>query len=217
MGYDRDQTEAAHHFQIAIALNPDYAPAHHWLGLLNSTRGRPEMAIACLERARKLDPNRSIYAADLALCNYVARRYNRAIECCLKAIETLGEDSEFYSMLALSYHFDGQREKAVRAAERTVELAGHDIFSLCVVAEIEAAYGDRARARALLTEVQARAQRPPMFPVAFSRSCIWPAGTGKRLSKNWSAPGAIGIGGFSGLASGPVGMSCGATRASPDC
>src|SRR5205807_1429952 len=41
---------------------------------------------------------------------------------------------------------------------RTAELAGHDIFSLCVVAEVEAGHGDRARARALLTEVQSRAE-----------------------------------------------------------
>ena len=65
--YDRDAGTASHEFQLAIALNPDYSTAHHWLGLLNSARGRPEMAIASLERARKLDPYSPILSAALSL------------------------------------------------------------------------------------------------------------------------------------------------------
>jgi serine/threonine protein kinase/Tol biopolymer transport system component/tetratricopeptide (TPR) repeat protein len=149
--YDRDYAAAAHEFQLAIALNPDYAPAHHWLGLLNSARGRPEMAVACLERARKLDPNRAIYAADLALCHYNARRFKRAIEICLRAIETLGSHPELYSMLALSYRFDGQLEEAHEVA---CSSAGEDTFSQCVLAQVEAAKGDQMFARTLLKQIR---------------------------------------------------------------
>lgn len=156
--YDRDPGTAAHHFQLAIALNPDYAPAHHWLGLLNSARGRPEMAVASLERARKLDPHRPVYAADLALCHYHARRFKQAAEVCENAIQSLGEDSELFSMLALSYAHDGQIEKAIPAARRAADLTGEDVFSLAVVAEIESLQGFRGRARAVLRQVEDRAQ-----------------------------------------------------------
>jgi eukaryotic-like serine/threonine-protein kinase len=156
--YDRDAGTAAHHFQLAIALNPDYAPAHHWLGLLNSARGRPEMAVACLERARKLDPHRPVYAADLALCHYNARRYTESISICENALQSLGEDSELFSMLALSYAHHGQFEKAAHAARRTADLTGEDIFSLAVTAEIESLQGFRTRARAVLRDVQERAE-----------------------------------------------------------
>ena len=61
---NHDYEMAAHHLQIAIALNPDYAAAHDRLGLINSARGRAEAAGASIERARKLDPDSSMYAAD---------------------------------------------------------------------------------------------------------------------------------------------------------
>ncbi len=156
--YDRDHTAAAHHFQLAIALNPDYAPAHHWLGLLNSARGRPEMAVACLDRARKLDANRAVYAADLALCHYNARRFDRAVECCLSALESLGNSPELYSILARCYLQNGQERKAVDAARRASELVPTDLLTTAILATAEAASGDRNRARALLKDAEDRSQ-----------------------------------------------------------
>jgi serine/threonine protein kinase/Tol biopolymer transport system component/tetratricopeptide (TPR) repeat protein len=154
--YDRDSAAAAHQFQLAIALNPDYAPAHHWLGLLNSTRGRPEMAIACLERARKLDPNRPIYAADLALCQYNARRFDRAIECCQNAIRIQGENSDLYAMLAISHLRNAQPEEALKAARQAIEASNSGVFPQCVLAQIEAAVGNRTSARTLLVQLDER-------------------------------------------------------------
>ena len=156
--HDRDATLAAHHFQLAIALNPDYAPAHHWLGLLNSARGRPEMAIACVERARKLDPNRAILAADLALCYYHSRRYREAIMVAERAVQTVGDDSELFAIMALSFVHDGDLDKALIAARRTADLAGEDIFSLAILAEVEAAQGYRSRSRMVLNQVIEAAQ-----------------------------------------------------------
>lgn len=158
--FDRDQAAAAHQFQLAIALNPDYAPAHHWLGLLNSSRGRPEMAVACLERARKLDPDRAVYSGDLAMCYYNARRFGRAIECALNATERVGDDADVYSMLALSYRYDGQLDQALEAARKAADLAGHDTFSRCVLAVVEAARGDRTRARTMLKDLQQESGAP---------------------------------------------------------
>ena len=164
--FDRDPSAAGHQFQLAIALNPDYAPAHHWLGLLNSTRGRPEMAIACLERARKLDPNRSIYAADLALCYSNARRFDRAIDACKKAIQSLGADPELYSMLALSQLWNGEPEEALKSARHALDLSGGAIYPKCVVAQVEAAQGNRASARALIAVVRQRME------MAYVSGCI---------------------------------------------
>jgi serine/threonine protein kinase/Tol biopolymer transport system component/tetratricopeptide (TPR) repeat protein len=152
--HERDAALAAHHFQLAIALHPDYAPAHHWLGLLNSARRRPDMAIACVERARKLDPNRAILSADLALCYYHARRYEEAAMICERSMQTIGEDSELFATMALSYIHEGDFDKALHAARRAADLTGEDIFSIAVLAEVEAAQGYRSRARTLLKQVQ---------------------------------------------------------------
>ncbi len=156
--YDRDYATAAHHFQLAIALNPDYAPAHHWLGLLNSARGRHEMAIACLTRARKLDPSRAIYPADLAFCYSNSRRFERAIEVCEKAMQSLGEAPELSLTLALNYRFAGDFDKAHATASRCRAIAGDNLFAAGVLACIDAVMGNHANAKAALQDLERRAE-----------------------------------------------------------
>jgi eukaryotic-like serine/threonine-protein kinase len=166
---DRDYEMASHHLQLAIALNPDYALAHDWLGLLNSARSRSPMAIACIERARKLDPSSSLYAADLALCHYLGRRYERALECLslpprAPSVEE-GETETFESpavinaaALPLSLLAMGQTSRALNAARRFAEATGRSALSLGILARAEAAQGDTSRAQAVLDELNARAR-----------------------------------------------------------
>ena len=73
--YRGDYAAAEQHFNLAIIRNPDYASAHHWFGLLNSARNRPELAIANLERARKVDPNSPVIAAALGFVYYNAQEF----------------------------------------------------------------------------------------------------------------------------------------------
>jgi Tol biopolymer transport system component len=108
------------------------------------------MAVACLERARKLDPGRTIYAVDLAMCHNNARQFSRAIECCLGAIQSLGAEPRLFSSLALTYRLDGQLEQAVQAGWRAAELDSEHILSSIPLAVAEAATGDASRARILI-------------------------------------------------------------------
>jgi tetratricopeptide (TPR) repeat protein len=81
-------------FQRAIALNPNYATAHHWYGngpLL--ALGRFDDAIAEGRRAIELDPLSPIINADLGQDLYSARRYDEAIAQLRKTLEI---DPTFY-------------------------------------------------------------------------------------------------------------------------
>src|SRR5262249_48496668 len=66
-------------FQRAIALNPNYATAHHWYGNLLANLGRFDEAIAEAKRSIELDPLSLINNADLGQTLSVARRYDEAI------------------------------------------------------------------------------------------------------------------------------------------
>ena len=48
--------EAANHFQEAVRLNPNYSPAHLWLGLVRIMQGESDSAISHLAAALWLDP-----------------------------------------------------------------------------------------------------------------------------------------------------------------
>ncbi len=54
MLYDWDWPGAEAEFRNALALNANYATAHHWYGLYLAARGRFDDAIAEVERAQRL-------------------------------------------------------------------------------------------------------------------------------------------------------------------
>ena len=74
-----DWQTAEKELRRAIALNPNYATAHHWYAEHLMWRGRFEEAIAESERARQLDPLSLIIAADHGAILYYARQYDAAI------------------------------------------------------------------------------------------------------------------------------------------
>lgn len=77
--YDWDWQTADREFRRAIALNPNYATAHHWYAEHLMWRGRFDDALRESERARQLDPLSLIIAADNGAILYFARRYDEAI------------------------------------------------------------------------------------------------------------------------------------------
>lgn len=54
--YDRDFVEAERNLRRAIALNPEYATAHHWYAEACAVMGRPAEALVESRRARELEP-----------------------------------------------------------------------------------------------------------------------------------------------------------------
>jgi Tol biopolymer transport system component/tetratricopeptide (TPR) repeat protein len=156
--YDRDYGQAAHHLQLAITVNPDYATAHQWFGMLNSARGRKEIAVASLERARKLDPRSPALAASLARAYINAGRPERAIEDLRDPARLPDEHSVADELLAWAFLAARRVDEAVRSARRAVELA-RTPFTMCALANAEAAAGHRESAEALLREVEALAER----------------------------------------------------------
>lgn len=156
--YDREYRSAAHHFQMAIALNPDYPAAHHWFGLFHLTRGRPLIAVASIESARKFDPHSQILAISLGSCLYHARQYDRAIEELQNTLRVHGDDSRALELLGWCYLAKGMLPECLGAARRAVEISHRSSFTLCVLAHAEAAAGNLAAAADLVEELTSRAR-----------------------------------------------------------
>jgi TolB-like protein/DNA-binding winged helix-turn-helix (wHTH) protein/Tfp pilus assembly protein PilF len=78
--YDWDWKTAEQQYLRAIALDPNYATAHHWYAELLAIRGRFNEAFPEIERARRLDPVSLIVAADYAVFLHYSRQYDRAIQ-----------------------------------------------------------------------------------------------------------------------------------------
>ena len=119
--YGRDWATAEREFKRAIELNPGYATAHYFYGLLFLTpMGRHQEAIAEMKKALDLDPFSLIINTNLALVFYYARDYDRAIE---QARKTLEIDPSFrtppHLRLRDTYDQKGMYEEAIAEAQKT--------------------------------------------------------------------------------------------------
>lgn len=91
--YDYDWEGARREFARAIALNPNYALAHHWYAnLYLDPQKHYTEAIAEMRVAQTLDPNNSILLCDLGQAYYFAGQYDKALEI-YQRVETM--DAEF--------------------------------------------------------------------------------------------------------------------------
>lgn len=76
---DWDWPTAEAEYRRAIALNPNYATAHHWYAEYLALMGRFDEAEKQIEQARQLDPLSLIIATDHGVFLYYARKYDAAI------------------------------------------------------------------------------------------------------------------------------------------
>jgi TolB-like protein len=94
--FDWNWSGAEKEFQRALALNPNYALAHHWYGnLYLSPMGRHQEAIAELKQALELDPLSLIVSTDLGYAYFFAGDNDQAYAQYQKV---LASDSSFVSV-----------------------------------------------------------------------------------------------------------------------
>jgi TolB-like protein/Tfp pilus assembly protein PilF len=152
--YDLDFVTSTREFERAIALNPNYATAHHWFGVGPPLAvGEFDRAIAELKRAQQLDPLSLIINADLGFGFVAARRYDDAIAQLRKTIEM---DPRFYYAhwnLGEALELKGDLREALSKYEKGAEL-DDDPFVLGLVAQAYAKLGQREEAINILSQLE---------------------------------------------------------------
>src|SRR5438046_2597263 len=145
--YDLDFQAAANEFQRAIALNPNYATAHHWYGNGPPTVvGTFDTAIAELQRAQQLDPLSLIINADLGVTFFLARRYEEAITQLRKTIEM--EPHFYYAHwnLGQALELKGQLREALAEHKKAADL-NDDPLIVALLARAYTKLAERDEAR----------------------------------------------------------------------
>ena len=146
--YDWDPLAAERAFRRAIELNPNYATAHAWYGLLLGSTARHQEALAQLERARRLDPLSPVIILQAANVRIMNEDFEGALREIREAIEF---DPDFPTTL----HFMvGTAAGVLRPASGRGPLPGGSRDG-----------GDEARGgRRRVREVSARRARLPSGP-----------------------------------------------------
>jgi serine/threonine protein kinase/TolB-like protein/lipopolysaccharide biosynthesis regulator YciM len=122
--YEWDFASAETELKRALALNPNYATAHHWYAQYLSTMGRHNEAIAEIKRAQELDPFSLIINAVLGDTYTKARHYDEAIDQLRNTIEMDKNFGRAHRYLANAYLEKGMYNEAVDELETAEILAG---------------------------------------------------------------------------------------------
>ena len=152
--YDWDWAAADQELQRAIALNPNYATAHHWYAVYLTAMGRFEPARAAIARAQELDPTSLIINTDVGFLLYYSRQYDAAI----KQLDTvLGMNHEFplaHLWLGRAYQEKALYDQAIAAFRRTeTTLRGWPV-AWAAIGHAQGVAGRRREARETLGELE---------------------------------------------------------------
>ncbi|MGE0131631.1 MAG: protein kinase [Blastocatellales bacterium] len=154
--FDRDWRGAEASFKRAIDLNPSYATAHHWLANALSAMGRHDEAIAEIKEAERLDPRSPIIKAAAGMNYSYARRFDRALDECRRALELDSSLFQAHRIMRWVYQALGRYDDAFAAYLKERESrGGGEKDWLIVIAQLQALGGKREEARVILKQAVA--------------------------------------------------------------
>ena len=156
-------------FRRAIALNPSYATAHHWYGECLSVTGRPDEALAELERALSLDPLSPQIRAQTGLQLYRMRRYDAAIARLRNTLDLHPRSAQAHDWLGRTYLLKGMHAEAITEMEAAVNLAARGSWELATLAYVYAVTDRREKAHGIRVELEERSRHQYVSPLAFAR------------------------------------------------
>lgn len=169
--HDWDWSGAEREFKHAIALNPNYATAHHWYAVYFWAVGQLDKAIAEMQRALELDPLSLIINRNAAWTFYFARQYDRAIEQAQKAIEMDPNFALAHLTLGDAYLQKRMNEQAIAEFQRGV--AHWPDFQYVVLGYAYAAAGKRGEATKILNQLKRRWPQDSQMPYPYELALIY--------------------------------------------
>jgi DNA-binding SARP family transcriptional activator/TolB-like protein/Tfp pilus assembly protein PilF len=140
-------------FERALALNPNYAHAHHWHSHHLMARGKTAASLESSLRALALDPLDLIINAHLAWHYWLAGEPGPALEQARRTGRLDERDHwvHFFSGLALTGL--GDHAQAIDAQRRALKLSGNSPVMSGALGYAYAAAGERAPARKMLAQL----------------------------------------------------------------
>lgn len=164
--YDWDWQTSEKEFRRAIALNPNYATAHHWYAEHLMWLGRFDEAFRESENARQLDPLSLIIAADRGAMLYYSRQYDRAIAQFL-AVREMDPDFPHSAMIMHAYDQKGMFAEVLAETEKARKGNGDAPWFLSEEAYAYGRMDQAARAREDLAKLEEWNRRQPLDAAAF--------------------------------------------------
>jgi len=165
-----DWAGAGREFKRALQLNPNDAEVHRIYSNYLLALGRFDEALSEIQSASEVDPlSLLLTSVNQGWTFYFARRYDRAIEQCRKALELDRNSDGAHACLGWSYLANGMYDVALTESALAVSLSGRNTARLVGLARAYAANGRRGEAEKILAELAERAKRTYVSPYSLAR------------------------------------------------
>lgn len=159
--------KAEESFKKALQIDPNSSYTHSSYSMLLTALGRHEEALVETMKAAELDPLVGSHQAMIVNAYNFAGRYEEAITYCLKTEKNYPENFLFSYFLGFAYHGLSKWEETISAYEHSLSISGGTqlVLANLILAYIE--MGERARADALYTDLDALAKEIYVLPTHF--------------------------------------------------
>jgi tetratricopeptide (TPR) repeat protein len=163
--YQWEGTRAAEEFARAIALDPSYAVAREWYGVVLGHLGRSSEAMEQLQRSRELDPFSVRVPVNIARLYYFSREYPVAIDMLKKLKQNEPQAWEVPAILGQAYLASGRLEDAIQELDHARSMAPSAIRNLGVLGDAYGRAGKRDDALAIAAELDSMSRTRYISPV----------------------------------------------------
>jgi TolB-like protein len=171
--FEWDWSAAEEEYRRALALDPNYAAAHHRLGVQLAAMGRFDDAVYELNKAQQLDPLSLITNTILAFTHYEAGHYGEAVEQLHKTLELDGNFSVALFGLGRTYEQQGLNDQAFSEYLKWRTLSGDSADILMEMQQAYAAEGLKGfhsvRLKILLKRAEETHVRPTEIAGIYAR------------------------------------------------
>jgi Tfp pilus assembly protein PilF len=156
--YEWDWQGAESEYRRAIALNPNYAMAHHWYGDFLSGIGRFDEGLSEIQKAAALDPLSPVIRVSLAEMYCWFGRCAEAIKELQRILETNPDFEEAHESLAEIYGYLGRYQDSVAELEREQDPPPGHVLVLRGFAAAKA--GHKQEALEIVRQIESQAAAP---------------------------------------------------------
>jgi adenylate cyclase len=161
--FDFDFALSMREFERAIALNPNYATAHHWFGdSVLQCIGDFDRSIVQLKRALELDPLSVVITGDLGLAYRFAGHYQEGIAQNRRALEMDPDAYAVHYNLGQIRESSGDLPGAIAEYKKAISLDG-DPYPLALLVHAQALAGDREQATRILQQLSSTTRYLPDY------------------------------------------------------
>jgi predicted Zn-dependent protease len=170
--HDYNPDAAGPLYEQAVRRNPEDPSAQWWYGCYLDGVGRPDAAVARLQRGAKAEPGCAALLTDMAVVFANCREYPQAIRRCQEALEIEPASAVAHFVMAEVLLACGQVGRALRMLERVRAFSPGSARAIAMNGWAFGVTGQRERAEKALAELSAMASTQYVSAFEFARMYI---------------------------------------------